>query len=516
MQNLDACSPSIQAPQTDSSTVIQEDAARFAHKKTSEVEVKNQLPEASRQKPVAPTSPVQMVEDHAIVDLRKIPLYQLLMPEFFFSESFCKHLEAFRHRSIEELEQRFDQTVKTMRLGSKHTALIQMTRNAMLSLSRMDKSIAPLNKLGAQFRVHLAKVGINTKEISDRAFHSTDFRLSTSMLKQLGLFEKHKTMKECFGYPMKPSLKLPCTLDPDPEFNPELYDIFCQFLSDQLRGTTHDFPVKLSGYVPSKFADPEASTRGYMDSFWSLNMSHGNLSHLLQLFIQKDTGHMNSDVLKWIIKNDLWTLIMEFNSFLSFDAFTVAAPQDDDLKILEKLGLESPVTTPARISLIGLRRALLGNSPDALHTRMFCSEFSLAIRQLNSQLSPADRALFIQKVLQQPPGHSDEDNIRILQQVESNLKLIEWIIQNNQLITLNEISKYLGQPPETVLTQDNALNGQFSTGTPQVEKCVREDARRDIANGKKVYGINDRGTIKVKLERHSKLEEYTSFMVYPG
>ncbi|MGI9278374.1 MAG: hypothetical protein ACR2PX_01940 [Endozoicomonas sp.] len=164
--------------------------------------------------------------------------------------------------------------------------------------------------------------------------------------------------------------------------------------------------------------------------------------------------------------------------------------------------------------MIGLRRALLGNSPDALHTRLLGSEFSLAIRQLNSQLPPAGRASFIQNILQQLPGKSDDENIRILKEVENNLALIEWVIRNDQLKTLGEISEFQCQPPETVLTRDDSLNGQFSSSTPQVEKCVREEARRDIASGKIVYGINTQGTKKVRLDEHSNLERYTAFMVY--
>ncbi|WP_062266233.1 hypothetical protein [Endozoicomonas arenosclerae] len=514
MQKLDSCLPPIQATQTDTASVKHEGEALFAHKKTSRAETENKLPEATCSELTAPRSPVQMVEDHAIIDLRKIPFYQLLMPESFFPTSLCKHLEAYQHSAIEELKQRFDQTIKAMRLSSKHSHLIQEVRDSMLSLSSIKDSIAPLSKLGSQFKAHLAVAGINTPEIHDRAFQDVSFRLVTPMLQQLGLYEKHQTMKKCFGYPMRPSLKLPCELNPDPVYDPNLYDCFCQFLSDQLKGTTRGFPVKLLGFVPPGFADPDASTRGYMDSFWSLNMSHGNLTHLLQLFLQKDAGHMNSDALKWIIKHDFWTLIMEFNGFLSFDSFTVTEPQDDDLKILDSLRLDDTDTIPARLSLIGLRRSLLGNSPDALHTRLLCSEFSLAIRQLNSQLSPEKRASFIQNILKQAADESDDKNIQTLKQVEENLALIEWIIRNDQLKTLGEISKFLGKTPHTVLTHDDSLNGQFSTGTPQVEKCVREEARRDIAKGKKVYGINAQGTKKIRLDSHSRLERYTAFMVY--
>ena len=94
-------------------------------------------------------------------------------------------------------------------------------------------------------------------------------------------------------------------------------------------------PPEFIGFVPSAIADRLAKIGAFFDSSWSLNLTHGSDTHLLQLLLLNRLGVMDHKTLTWMVENQCWGDILDQAPIDNFDS--IAAPdvkgEDQGLRI---------------------------------------------------------------------------------------------------------------------------------------------------------------------------------------
>ncbi|MGI9278373.1 MAG: hypothetical protein ACR2PX_01935 [Endozoicomonas sp.] len=451
----------------------------------------------------------------AVVDLSHIPFHQLLMPEKYFSKSFCDHLNQYlisnELRDSNDLHIRL--CVAGLREKDKKAAPGVNVNAAQSYLSDIRKLLGPLARLGRDFR----------REYSEMFGPLPDRRVAEECIVESHPYKARKRYLQAntksihapasYELAQQQVLKLPRRKHTGKRSGLKSDKILRQVLLKRLRkvGIKEAIP-ELLGFVPSKVADKQVRKTAFTDSHWALNLLHGNESHLIQLAMLADLGVMDQETLTWIIDHSLWVPLLDRISAASCESYLIKNPSADDLTQLDNLGGDTTVR-PTQVTLRSGSFMLSANNPESIHRRFLAGEFSDAIARLNKELD-TEGVMKLLNMLGVPVSDNDAENREALGEVEKDLAGLEWAITNKQLTTMQHIAEQMGLEDETELfRKETATTGDFFL-SEEFRQLIREKARRHLKKGRKVYGVDSKTNSIVQIQIAAETERFSSFVVY--
>ena len=287
----------------------------------------------------------------------------------------------------------------------------------------------------------------------------------------------------------------------------EAMNIVCTRSGSDLR--TGSGPTYI-GYIPSKVATGPAGDNGFLDSNWARNLLHGKYSHALALTCLACLHGLDRCTLKAIIDNGLWAPILDSNPY--------------------KVDVRFDPNKPSWIEL-NLKPAVedMANSAFKFHKLLTTGELSTSLRDIKRVILLHDEAgqngLLAQ--LGKRMAMNEPLTLDGLAQITEHIDVLEKVVATKHLNSMRQVMKcaswrtpdaeVLYNPEERPFysPKNETLMGNF----PSSEILVRTKARRCLAKGQRVQGIdkNEQDEVKVlEITSDSDIERCVSFIAYPS
>lgn len=457
------------------------------------------------------------IQYQSVIDLTQEPFYKLVMPDHYYPDQFCQHLKRYQEanqlRALNRLNIQCQASGHALRDLRKPTPSKIM--RAQSTLADIRNLFSPLNKLGSELRELYKKETGNV--LPDRRIQDyCTIQNKTHRARKTFLTKSTQSHSPCAHEEAEQQkLPLPVRKPSFPENRLKSHKTYRKLLRNRLRKAgIKDQGIELLGFVPSHHANPKVRTRGFTDSSWSLNLLHGDDSHLSQLAALEELGLMEKQSLSWMIDHNFWPLVLDQTLAKKNDAYLIPSPTDRDQAMLSSMCQSRDYPT-SRITLKGASYSLSANSPESLHHRFLTGAFSTAIQQLTETLSCNGRRELLENILRIPASPEDDDeNQRLLMEVQRNLAAIEWAITEKQFHSLDNIAPFMGKAcAEDLYDDDRIMTADFCT-SPEIEAVIREKARRHLSKGRKILGVHASSNQLFELKPDCNLEEYKAFIVY--
>ncbi|WP_257296836.1 hypothetical protein [Endozoicomonas sp. YOMI1] len=371
----------------------------------------------------------------------------LILPEAFLSPALCQHIDALRDFVIQYIAENKFNGVDS---PDKHKALTRCYR----SMIEFSTQIPVLARVGAEIEA-LLKVQNIPKPIGTVADRYYVQKFSAPIPWESIPDDKLDTPKRLLALNMSQRLKTYSFLAGNNGTNHEQRF----FQREQMQGIVRKAMNKVCadsgsdlrpgsapifiGFIPPFIANAIARQHGFLDNNWAGSFLHGKYSHSLALTCLANLANLNQTLLKTIVDEHLWTIILDQNPYNLIDIETVL-PNFPFLRVNPRAAVANFATSPFK------------------HQQLLTTgQLSVNLKDIARVISihPVEAQGELLQTLARRMGMDDTLTLDKLQEITENIRVLEMVLSTKHLNSMEAVYK--------VVTASKDLPEDWKLGNPK-------------------------------------------------